>query len=121
MSDFPITLSPEAIEQAKRWISRKAPGSALRVGVKGGGCSGMEYVLRPDQATETDLTLSLPDLTVVCDPKSAKFLLGSTLVYTGNLMDGGFKFENPNASRSCGCGTSFTPNLARPSRAASAE
>jgi iron-sulfur cluster assembly protein len=59
-----------------------------------------------------DLELVIDDVTVVCDGKSAKFLEGSTFNYTGNLIGGGFQFENPNAARSCGCGTSFTPKSA---------
>lgn len=58
---------------------------------------------------DSDLVLEFEDLRIVCDPKSAKFLQGAQLVFTGNLMGGGLAFENPNATRSCGCGASFTP------------
>jgi iron-sulfur cluster assembly protein len=111
MSDFPVQLTPEAIAQAKLYLARKAePGAFLRIGVKGGGCTGMEYVMRPDtKRLPIDLVLELDGLTVVCDGKSAEFLRGSTLAYTGNLMGGAFEFQNPNAARTCGCGTSFTP------------
>ncbi len=110
-NDFPVSISPEAIAQIKRLLERKgAPGSFLRIGVKGGGCSGLEYLFMIDSTPkEIDLVWEEEGIRVVCDSKSAKFLLGSTLVYTGNLMGGGFAFENPNAERSCGCGTSFTP------------
>jgi iron-sulfur cluster assembly accessory protein len=111
MSDFPVSISPEAVEQLQRIVARQGkPGSFIRVGVKGGGCSGFEYVLRLDEVRrDGDLEIVIDGVSVVCDPKSASYLKGSTLVYTGNLIGGGFSFENPNAKRSCGCGTSFTP------------
>lgn len=109
---FPVTVTPEAIAHFKKNRERKGqPDAMLRVGVKGGGCSGLEYMMKIEtEARETDLRVEIDGVTVLCDPKSAKFLEGSQLVYTGNLMSGGgFQFENPNAARSCGCGTSFTP------------
>ena len=111
MSEFPITLESAAVTQMKRLLAKDGrPESFLLVGVKGGGCSGLEYVTRLDTAVgENDLVADFDGVKVVCDPKSAKFLSGSTLKYTGNLIGGGFQFENPNAARSCGCGTSFTP------------
>lgn len=113
MTQFPVTLTDEAIEQAKRVLAKQAKGSYLRVGVKGGGCSGLEYVIRAEEAPKpTDLQLEVGGLQLICDPKSATFLMGSTLKYTGNLIGGGFLFENPNAGRSCGCGTSFMPKNA---------
>lgn len=108
---FPVSLSPPAIAQLKRLLAKDGRAEAfLRVGVKGGGCSGFEYVMRLDTTLRSgDLEAEFDGARIVCDPKSAKFLEGSTLEYTGNLIGGGFKFENPNAARSCGCGTSFTP------------
>lgn len=109
MADFPISVTPEAVEHVKKLMARKG-GAFLRVGVKGGGCSGLEYVIKlDDQRLEIDLSQEFEGLEVVCDSKSARFLQGSVLVWTGNLMSGGFALENPNAARSCGCGTSFTP------------
>ncbi|MBX7131674.1 MAG: iron-sulfur cluster assembly accessory protein [Fimbriimonadaceae bacterium] len=111
MSDFPITITAEAADQLRKLIARKGEaGAFVRVGVKGGGCSGFEYVLKIDtREIDGDAVLLLDELKVVCDPKSAEFLLGATLSLSGNLIGGGFTFENPNAQRSCGCGTSFTP------------
>jgi iron-sulfur cluster assembly protein len=108
---FPVTVAPEAIAHFKLQRTRKGqPEAMLRVGVKGGGCSGFEYVMRMEtERKATDLSVDIDGVTVLCDPKSAKFLDGATLTFTGNLMAGGFQFENPNAARSCGCGTSFTP------------
>ncbi len=112
--EFPITVSPQALEQIKRLVAKDGrPDVFLRIGVKGGGCSGFEYVLKLDtKATQFDLAIELDGVKVVSDTKSAKFLQGSSLEYTGNLIGGGFKIENPNAARSCGCGSSFTPKKA---------
>jgi iron-sulfur cluster assembly protein len=111
---FPITLDEKAIAQLKRLLAKDGRADAfLRVGVKGGGCSGLEYVMKLDTETKpNDLQAEFEGAKVVCDPKSAKFLQDAVLVYTGNLIGGGFQFENPNAIRSCGCGSSFTPKPA---------
>lgn len=111
MSDFPVTISADAITQIRNLLNRKGEADTfLRIGVKGGGCSGLEYVFRLDtKAIEGDLIWTQDEITVRCDSKSAKFLAGAELIYTGNLIGGGFNFKNPNAARSCGCGTSFTP------------
>lgn len=110
-STFPITVSPAAVGQIKRIAAKDGrPDVFLRVGVKGGGCSGFEYVLKLDtRRTPFDLEIEVEGIRVVSDSKSAPFLEGSSLEYTGNLIGGGFKIENPNAARSCGCGSSFTP------------
>jgi iron-sulfur cluster assembly protein len=109
--EFPVEIAPEAIVQMRRLLERKGEASSfVRIGVKGGGCSGMEYVIKlDDKRTSYDIELDLDGLLVVCDAKSAIYLRGSTLVYTGNLIGGGFAFQNPNAQRTCGCGTSFIP------------
>jgi iron-sulfur cluster assembly protein len=111
--DFPVSISPEALEKLKAQFERKGPeGGFVRIGVKGGGCSGLEYVLKFDSVhTPYDIEQDFDGLRVVSDTKSSKFLQGATLVWTGNLV-GGFQFDNPNADRQCGCGTSFTPKKA---------
>lgn len=111
MQTFPVTITPAALTNLKRALAKDGrEGAFIRLGVKGGGCSGFEYVLKADLTPKAiDLTLDIEDIRIVCDSKSAAFLEGSVLDYTGNLIGGGFKFENPNAGRSCGCGTSFTP------------
>ena len=108
---FPVTVGPEAAAQLRSLVERKGePGCFVRIGVKGGGCSGLEYVLRLDtKPTPFDIEHEVDGVRVVCDAKSAVHLKGASLVWTGNLVGGGFQFENPNAERSCGCGTSFTP------------
>lgn len=110
---FPITIEPAALDMLRRALSRRGEdGSFVRLGVKGGGCSGFEYLTKLDTVLrEGDLVLEIEGMRIVCDPKSARFLEGARLVATGNLLGGGLKFENPNAERSCGCGTSFTPSL----------
>jgi len=108
---FPIVVTDAALAQVKRLLVKDGrPEAFLRLGVKGGGCSGMEYVMKLDTvAKPIDIVLELEGVRIACDAKSAVFLQGATFDYTGNLIGGGFKFDNPNASRSCGCGTSFTP------------
>src|SRR5579862_5438320 len=104
---FPVVLSERALAQVKRLLAKDGrPEAFLRLGVKGGGCSGLEYVMKIDtQPKPIDLVYEVDGVRVVCDAKSAVYLQGSTFDYTGNLIGGGFKFENPNAGRSCGCGT----------------
>ncbi|MFY9235499.1 MAG: iron-sulfur cluster assembly accessory protein [Fimbriimonadaceae bacterium] len=111
MSGFPVALTPEAVAQVQKLLARDGrPEAFLRVGVKGGGCSGLEYVMKLDvKPTPIDLEQDFGGAKVVCDQKSAAYLEGATLEYTGNLIGGGFTFKNPNADRQCGCGTSFTP------------
>ena len=108
---FPITMTDKAIAQIKRLVAKDGrPGVFLRLGVKGGGCSGLEYVMKLDTVQKSiDIQQEFDGVLVVCDAKSAVYLRGSSCDYTGNLIGGGFKFDNPNAGRSCGCGTSFMP------------
>ena len=80
----------------------------LRVGVKGGGCSGLSYVMDfDDKITEMDEIIDFGDLKVVIDKKSVLYLFGTELQYSSGLNGKGFQWINPNASRTCGCGESF--------------
>ena len=108
---FPIEITQAALDHVKRLVTKDGrEGVFLRLGVKGGGCSGLEYVMKLDIVRKPiDLELIVDGITIVCDSKSAGFLNGSKFDYTGNLIGGGFAFDNPNSGRSCGCGTSFTP------------
>jgi len=108
---FPVTITERAISQLRRLIEKDPrEGVFLRLGVKGGGCSGFEYVMKFDEVRKPiDLEAEFDGIPVVVDAKSAVYLRGSTFDYTGNLIGGGFKFDNPNVAKSCGCGTSFTP------------
>lgn len=108
---FPVQITDAALSHLKRVLQRDGrPEAFVRLGVKGGGCSGFEYVTKVDTVRKAiDLEWSHDGVTVVVDAKSAVFLRGSTFDYTGNLIGGGFRFENPNVQKSCGCGTSFMP------------
>lgn len=110
-TEFPVVITDRALAQIRRLLAKDGRAEAfLRLGVKGGGCSGFEYVMKLDTNSKSiDLELEAEGVRVVCDAKSAVYLRGSTFDYTGNLIGGGFKFDNPNVQRSCGCGTSFTP------------
>ncbi|MBN9311579.1 MAG: [Fe-S]-binding protein [Chryseobacterium sp. 39-10] len=81
----------------------------IRVGVKSGGCSGLEYMLKFDkEKTDADQTFEDNGVKIVVDKKSILYLAGTTLEYSGGLNGKGFIFNNPNASRTCGCGESFS-------------
>jgi iron-sulfur cluster assembly protein len=81
----------------------------LRVGVKGGGCSGFSYILDlTEQAKETDEAFEKHGVRIVCDPKSYLYLNGVTIDFKDEVMGRGFVFNNPNATSSCGCGSSFS-------------
>lgn len=110
--DAVLTLTPNAAKQVQFLIRKKGdPSLGLRVGVKGGGCSGLSYVMNLEpEPRENDVTFEAHGIRVFVDPKSARFLEGTTLDYSvKNLLDGGWVWTNPNAERTCGCGTSFTP------------
>jgi iron-sulfur cluster assembly protein len=105
-----VTLTDEAVRQAKIMVSRKNdPNAFLRLGLMGGGCSGFSYVLKVDsELSPADNVFEYDGLRVVVDRKSLTYLAGTVLEYTGDLMmPGGFEFRNPNAAKNCGCGLSF--------------
>ena len=84
-------------------------GCALRVGIMGGGCSGLQYQFSvTDKPNEDDSVYTHGDVTVVVDPKSAVFVSGSVLSYERSMMKEGFVVKNPNADQSCSCGESFS-------------
>ena len=92
---------------AKEGVSPDSGG--LRVGVQGGGCSGLSYAMRLDtQKRDRDKVFEEFGARIFVDPKSLLYLNGTTLEYEETLMRQGFVFQNPNAARSCGCGSSFT-------------
>jgi len=97
----------QVTERAKEGISPTEGG--LRLGVMGGGCSGLSYSIKFDtQPRERDRVYEFDGVRVFVDPKSFLYLHGMTLDYEESLMRQGFNFINPNSSRSCGCGTSFS-------------
>lgn len=105
-----IVITPKALDEIKRIkAENNVPDSyGLRVGVKGGGCSGLSYVLAFDEkAKEGDETLDIEGVTVFVDQKSVMYLSGTQLDFTDGLNGTGFVFNNPNAKKTCGCGSSF--------------
>jgi iron-sulfur cluster assembly protein len=106
-----LKVTPEAAKEAKRLIELQGGTSdmVVRVAVQGGGCSGFTYKMNFDsKVSEFDEVIQADGVRVVVDAKSALFLKGTTLDYVNALMGGGFKFINPNATGSCGCGESFS-------------
>ncbi len=105
-----LKVTLEAAKEAKRLIELQgAPDMVVRVAVQGGGCSGFTYKMNFDtKVSEFDEVIQADGVRVVVDAKSALFLKGTTLDYVNALMGGGFKFINPNATGSCGCGESFS-------------
>lgn len=105
-----VLLTPKAIRMAKlALVKRGTPEASLRLGVRGGGCSGVSYAIEmADKVRDRDNVLPFDGLRVVVDPKSLVYLRGSVLDYEVKLMQHGFKFLNPNEKSSCGCGESFT-------------
>jgi iron-sulfur cluster assembly protein len=106
-----ITITERAVHEVRRIISEQklSEDTALRVGVKGGGCSGFSYTLGfDDRISEVDQINEVDGVRVVCDPKSFLYLNGTQIDFEDNLMGRGFKFGNPNAAKSCGCGESFS-------------
>lgn len=106
-----VVISERAATEIKRSMEENSiPDTAgLRMGVKGGGCSGFSYVLGFDeQARETDVVVNSNGIRVFIDEKSLPYLSGATLDFQDGLSGKGFTFENPNATRTCGCGHSFS-------------
>lgn len=105
----PVTFTDAAIAEVKRLMTEPGFDSdkALRVGVKGGGCSGMTYVLEFDQRTEKDEVYEVQGIPFIIDRSHNLYLAGMQVDWAGGLNSRGFTFNNPNASSTCGCGTSF--------------
>jgi iron-sulfur cluster assembly protein len=108
---MPIALTERAAQEVKKIISdqKLEDGTVLRVGVRGGGCSGFTYALGfdTDYDETKDASYDCHGVSVVVDRKSALYLDGTTVDYFDGLEKRGFTFENPNAVKSCGCGSSF--------------
>jgi iron-sulfur cluster assembly protein len=102
-----ITISESAARKIKDLIGAGG-GKALRVKVIGGGCSGLQYKLDIDEARPGDKVFERDGVSVVSDRKSYLYLHGTELDYAEGLMESGFKLNNPNVKKACGCGASFT-------------
>ena len=105
----PVILSPRASEEVKKIMDSKSipEGFGLRVGVRGGGCSGMSYILGFDKMREQDLEFEIDNIVLYIDKRHGLYLFGTTIDYQDGLNARGFTFENPNAASTCGCGSSF--------------
>jgi len=110
-SPLTIIISEDAALHVKEFASAEGrPNSNLRVGVKGGGCSGLTYVLEivDEEPKESDKVVEGNGVRLFVDKKQYVFLAGTVLEYSGGLNGKGFVFNNPNAKTTCGCGTSFS-------------
>lgn len=104
-----IQVTPKAVDQIRAAFAKEGVAGGLRVGIIGGGCSGLSYSLKFETAPRAnDNIYEFDDVKVFVDPKSHVYLDGMTLDYKESLIFSGFSFENPNAKTSCSCGTSFT-------------
>src|SRR5947208_2282916 len=105
-----IDVTPKAVSKIREAFQREGvSGGGLRLGVQGGGCSGLSYLFRFDpKPRATDKVLEFGDVTIFVDPKSLLYLDGMTLDWKDPLLYSGFEFQNPHAKKSCGCGTSFS-------------
>jgi iron-sulfur cluster assembly protein len=105
-----VSMTPVAANRVKELMAtQKVENAFLRMGVRGGGCSGMTYDLQFDnELRKHDKQFEVDGVKVVVDIKSYLYLNGTTLDYVTQGLTGGFTFVNPNAKSSCGCGTSFT-------------
>ncbi|MDX2228058.1 MAG: iron-sulfur cluster assembly accessory protein [Leptolyngbyaceae cyanobacterium bins.349] len=106
-----IQMTEAALQHVLMLREKQGTDLCLRVGVRGGGCSGMSYMMDfedPSNIQETDEVYDYEGFKVVCDPKSMLYLYGLVLDYSNSLIGGGFQFTNPNANQTCGCGKSFS-------------
>lgn len=110
-SPCPITLTDNAAQEVRDILEQQGnpEGVALRIYVAGGGCSGLQYGMALDENVEEgDQFFEDKGIAVVIDPMSLRYITGSIVDYVTTPMGGGFKVENPNATKSCGCGSSFS-------------
>jgi iron-sulfur cluster assembly protein len=107
--ESPISLTESAVNEIRNIISEKQiPADyGLRVGVKGGGCSGMSYILGFDLQKENDNVYQVGDIQIIMEKSHGMYLAGMEIDFVDGLNNRGFSFNNPNATKTCGCGTSF--------------
>ena len=106
---IPVTLTASAKDEIKRLMNEEGfdTNHFLRIGVKGGGCSGMTYVLGFDARSEKDGSFEIDGIAIIMEKSHGIYLMGMEVDWQGGLNSRGFTFNNPNASKTCGCGTSF--------------
>jgi iron-sulfur cluster assembly protein len=103
-----ITLSDAAAERVRKFLAARGNGAGLRLGVRTSGCSGLAYVLEfADEVRPEDHCFPCHGINVIVDPKSLVYLDGTQLDFLREGLNEGFRFHNPNATNSCGCGESF--------------
>jgi iron-sulfur cluster assembly accessory protein len=107
--EYPISFTANAVVEVKKALQLEnfKNGELLRVGIRGGGCAGFEYVLDFTLPKKYDYKMTFDGLEVLIDPVSSVHLEGTEIDYVTKLMESGFKFNNPNAKKTCGCGSSF--------------
>lgn len=105
-----VTLSESAVKEVKRLMNVQGiTEGGLRLGIKGGGCSGLTYTINfDDKINQYDTVYEIEGIKVIVDAKSAIYLQGTQLDFYKDLMGGQFRFVNPNAQKTCGCGESFS-------------
>ena len=105
----PVTFTEDAVKEITRLMNEESFDTSkfLRIGVKGGGCSGMTYILGFDDKSEKDVLYEVSGLLFIMNPSHELYLVGMEIDWQGGLNARGFTFTNPNASKTCGCGTSF--------------
>jgi iron-sulfur cluster assembly protein len=102
-----VTLTDIAAEKVRGYLAEQEGEAGLRVGVRGGGCSGFQYQLALDELREGDQVFEHDGIRVIVDEASLHYVDGSTVDYTESLMGAGFQVNNPNVVAACGCGSSF--------------
>ena len=108
VADAPVSVSERAARRIGEILKAEPTGTMLRVSVEGGGCSGFQYKFDMDrEKASDDLVLSRDGATVLIDPVSVNYMAGSEIDFVDDLIGASFKIKNPNATASCGCGTSF--------------
>lgn len=109
ITEPPVTFTKSALTEIKKLMNKEHSdsGKLLRVGVKGGGCSGLSYVLAFEQKEPADEIFEAEDVRFIVNPSHAIYLSGMQIEWEEGLNSRGFTFRNPNASKTCGCGTSF--------------
>jgi len=107
--ESPVKFTASAVKEIRRIIQDPSfdPSQTLKVGVKGGGCSGLSYVLGFDAAKETDQEYSFEGISFIMEKAHEMYLYGMEIDWQNGLNNRGFTFKNPNASTTCGCGSSF--------------
>jgi len=109
VTEVPLTVSARAARRIGEILKIEGDGAMLRVSVEGGGCSGFQYKFDVERAkADDDILIERDSAVVLVDPSSAPFLAGSELDFVDDLIGASFRVVNPNATASCGCGTSFS-------------